>query len=108
MAHNSYFLPGDALFHTRITEESLKQLNAGKDIRFNYERPDPESVNFCGYAGFSKLVIKKPDASTLQKLAVIKIVYKNKFEERIFQEQKIYDKNGLIKNTKITQRARVQ
>lgn len=34
-----YFLPGDAFFHTVITEKVLKQLDEDPDYAFEYERP---------------------------------------------------------------------
>lgn len=34
-----YFLPGDAFFHTVITEEVLKKLNENPDYAFEYGRP---------------------------------------------------------------------
>ena len=91
MAHNSYFLPGDAFFHTRITEKKLTQLIAGKDAEFTYERPNPDMESGCGYAGYSKIVTPKITASIITNL---KKIYKSKYSERIFREQPIYDKKG--------------
>ena len=54
LANNNLFLPGDALFHTLLTEKKLKALENEANPRFDYFR----NVSFgsgCGFAGYSKL-----------------------------------------------------
>ena len=54
-AHNTFFLPGDAFFHTVLTEEVLNRIENQKNPVFTYSRPRFLANSLCGSAGFSKL-----------------------------------------------------
>jgi hypothetical protein len=64
-ATNVYFMPGDAFFHTRLTEDAVSSL-AGEagTATLAYERPSPFS--FCGYAGFPSMQIQDMDPGTVR------------------------------------------
>lgn len=58
VAHNTEFLPGDAFFHTILTENKVKEIQDQKDPQFGYVRPDQYSEPYlCGYAGYGGLTI---------------------------------------------------
>jgi hypothetical protein len=54
-AHNTFFLPGDAFFHTVLTGEVVQQFQREKNVRLSYKRPADAEFAFCGYAGFQHL-----------------------------------------------------
>ncbi|MBC8350341.1 MAG: hypothetical protein H8E66_00020 [Planctomycetes bacterium] len=56
---NQYFMPGDAFFHTVLTEELLGKIDEQADPVFIYHRPDFLPQMFCGYAGFQQLQYDK-------------------------------------------------
>jgi hypothetical protein len=58
VANNTLFLPGDAFFHTVLTEDHLKELPAQENPRFGYGRPELGRAG-CGYAGFAELEFTK-------------------------------------------------
>ena len=62
-ATNVYFMPGDAFFHTRLTEEVVSGLEAGS-VTLTYRKPSP--FTFCGYAGFPRLQIEQMDPEMTQ------------------------------------------
>lgn len=55
-ANNNYFLPGDAFFHSIITEDVLRKLDKNPE-RTLYYRFVCEPA-FCGYAGYSNISLK--------------------------------------------------
>ncbi len=55
-ASNNYFLPGDAFFHTIITEDVLKKLDEDPNSTLYYRFVCEPA--FCGYAGYRKLSLK--------------------------------------------------
>jgi hypothetical protein len=55
-ATNILFLPGDAFFATDLTEERVKSLDAVDAPEFRYRGPEWIPGNFCGYAGYARLV----------------------------------------------------
>jgi len=67
-AHNTFFLPGDAFFHTVLTEDVLNQMEKEKSPVFEYARPEFLGESFCGYAGFAKLEFKNMPDSLKQQL----------------------------------------
>ncbi len=54
-ANNNYFLPGDAFFHTTLTEKTVNRIIKEKNPTFEYVRPESLESYLCGYAGFRKL-----------------------------------------------------
>ena len=54
-AANQYFMPGDAFFHSVLTEEALDAMDATEDPVFEYDRPEFLPRMLCGYAGFRRL-----------------------------------------------------
>ena len=59
-AANTYFMPGDAFFHSRLTEDVIDDLvNGNGAATFRYDRPGPST--FSGYAGFPNLTIEGLD-----------------------------------------------
>ena len=54
-AANQYFMPGDAFFHTLLTEAVIKDMAVVSHPEFTYHRPEFLPRMFCGYAGFQKL-----------------------------------------------------
>lgn len=52
---NQYFMPGDAFFHTVLTEELLDRIDEQDHPVFAYDRPEFLPKMFCGYAGFQYL-----------------------------------------------------
>src|SRR5262245_48352901 len=66
LANNNFFLPGDAFFHTVLTEERLKALRANEDATFDYIYVAPGA--FCGNAGYERLTVKQLPAGFLRNL----------------------------------------
>jgi hypothetical protein len=58
-ANNNFFLPGDAFFHTVLTESLLQDIEKSKSPVFRYVRPDHLDTFLCGFAGFNKLQVKE-------------------------------------------------
>jgi hypothetical protein len=58
-ANNNYFLPGDAFFHTVLTESLLQDIEKSKSPVFQYVRPDHLDTFLCGFAGFDMLQVKE-------------------------------------------------
>jgi hypothetical protein len=58
-ANNNYFLPGDAFFHTVLTESLLQDIEKSKSPVFRYVRPDHLDTFLCGFAGFDMLQVKE-------------------------------------------------
>jgi hypothetical protein len=57
-AVNPGFIPGDALFHSVLTEDYLQTLRpASGTLELNYIYPEP--MMFCGYGGFDRLTVRK-------------------------------------------------
>lgn len=57
-AANIYFMPGDAFFHTQLTEDRVQSLSADRgSVVFGYVLPI-ESASFGGFAGFRRLEIR--------------------------------------------------
>ena len=54
LGNNNFFLPGDAFFHTVLTEEKLKALQRESSPQFDYSRNTTGTAG-CGYAGYRKL-----------------------------------------------------
>lgn len=54
-AVNPGLMPGDAFFHSTLTEDALESFGERR-IVLEYVYP-PDSVAFCGYAGFNRLEI---------------------------------------------------
>jgi hypothetical protein len=54
-ATNTFFLPGDAFFHTGLGTERLDRLEEETSPVFGYVRPRNAAWTGCGYAGFSHL-----------------------------------------------------
>lgn len=50
--HNTYFLPGDAFFHTVLTEDVVDSRLQMDNPSFAYSRPDPFVGAACGDAGY--------------------------------------------------------
>jgi hypothetical protein len=56
-AVNPGFIPGDACFHSLLTEDYLQTLRpAGGVIELQYIYPEP--MMFCGYGGFDRLTVR--------------------------------------------------
>ncbi|MBW3540881.1 MAG: hypothetical protein KY476_11470 [Planctomycetes bacterium] len=65
-AANVYFMPGDAFFHTILTDDSLKVLErAGDTITLTYDLP---AASFCGFAGFERIQIDVGSSRIAQRL----------------------------------------
>lgn len=64
LAHNNYFLPGDAFFATSLTGEKIKKLkeDGSTKINFSYTRMD-NSFMACGNVGYSQLEISNFDSA---------------------------------------------
>jgi len=58
-ANNNFFLPGDAFFHTVLTESLLQDIEKSKSPVFRYVRPDHLDTFLCGFAGFNMLQVKE-------------------------------------------------
>jgi len=54
-AYNANFFPGDAFFHFRLDAPTAARLGEAPSPVFQYERPDPNTIVFCGYAGYAQL-----------------------------------------------------
>ena len=54
-ANNNYFLPGDAFFHTIITQDTIQILEKNPKSAFYYRFVCEPA--FCGYAGYSNLIL---------------------------------------------------
>lgn len=65
VAGNTDFLPGDAFFHTRLTAKRLETLKNSEEKSFQYIRPEDEATAGCGYAGYSKLIVKNLKEETI-------------------------------------------
>lgn len=60
LAHNTFFLSGDAFFCSALTQEFAEYLSSEKDPVFPYSRLDQGS-SFCGNAGYESLQVKALD-----------------------------------------------
>lgn len=58
-ANNNFFLPGDAFFHTVLTQDALRALETTQNPIFRYQRPSHLDSFFCGVAGFEQLEVKE-------------------------------------------------
>jgi hypothetical protein len=55
-ATNNYFFPGDAFFHTTLSEDTLNRIEKEASPRFAYAYPNEDREEYlCGYAGFEIL-----------------------------------------------------
>lgn len=54
-ATNTFFLPGDALFHFRLNGQLLETFEQEETLRFVYARPRQYGISMCGFAGFPML-----------------------------------------------------
>ena len=70
-ATNQYFMPGDAFFHTELTEDQLNRMELTDNPVFTYDRPDFLPRMFCGYAGFKHLQYNRMPASMKQNLHLV-------------------------------------
>jgi hypothetical protein len=70
LANNNFFLPGDAFFPTRLTEEDLGQLQAdSKDGPvFEYSSLGGYERAFCGYAGYERARFSNVDQRFIENL----------------------------------------
>jgi hypothetical protein len=69
LANNNLFLPGDAFFPTRLTEEDLGKLKADKDGPiFEYSSLGGYQAAFCGYAGYERARFAKVDQEFIDNL----------------------------------------
>ena len=58
-ASNQYFMPGDAFFHTVLTEDVLDRVDDQENPVFEYDRPEFLPQMLCGNIGFQKLQYTK-------------------------------------------------
>jgi hypothetical protein len=75
-ANNNFFLPGDAFFPTRLTEDKLNELKAdAKDGPvFEYSSLGGYEGAFCGYAGYERAQFAKVDQAFISNL---KLAYRH-------------------------------
>ncbi|HEX6986923.1 MAG TPA: hypothetical protein VF170_16215, partial [Planctomycetaceae bacterium] len=53
------FMPGDAFFHTRLTQDVADSIpSEGGTVTLPYRAPDHAMGGLCGYAGFAKLEVR--------------------------------------------------
>ncbi|MAI30393.1 MAG: hypothetical protein CBE00_00650 [Planctomycetaceae bacterium TMED240] len=93
-AHNTYFLPGDAFFHTVLTEETLNRIEEEKNPIFNYSRPEFLDNSLCGYAGFSKLEFRNMPIELKQRLRQVYDELREDVPKRIEIRDEIIYKQG--------------
>lgn len=64
LAHNNYFLPGDAFFSVTLTRDTIREwtTNEGGDFEFHYTRFDGQFMA-CGNIGYTKLKVSGIDDS---------------------------------------------
>ena len=67
-AANQFFMPGDAFFHTLLTQKSLNRIAKSPQPVFTYHRPSHLPSMFCGYAGFATMQYKDMPASLRRNL----------------------------------------
>jgi hypothetical protein len=69
LANNNAFLPGDAFFPTRLTEEGLGQLKADKNGPiFDYSSLGGYEAAFCGHAGYWRARFTRIDQAFINNL----------------------------------------
>lgn len=64
LATNRGFMPGDACFHSILTQDRLAALTESADATFPFVRPKDEQFAFCGYAGYWSLQLP-PNSDSL-------------------------------------------
>lgn len=95
-AHNTFFLPGDAFFHTVLTEEVLDQIENEKNPIFTYSRPEFIESSFCGYAGFSKLEFRSMPMKFKKRLREVYDQLRDAVPKRVeITDEVIYRKGDL-------------
>jgi hypothetical protein len=67
-ATNTFFLPGDAFFHTGLGIERLDRLEEETSPVFGYVRPRNAAWTGCGYAGFASLKYEEMPGSLKKNL----------------------------------------
>ena len=66
-AHNTYFLPGDAFFFSRLDADDLQQLQTTSSPIFQYGNPFNGAAG-CGYIGYEKIELHEMDKATKDSL----------------------------------------
>lgn len=93
-AHNTFFLPGDAFFHTVLTEDTLTQIDKEKSPIFKYDRPKFLEDSLCGHAGFSKLEFRNMPVAFKQRLRQVYDELREDVHKRIEIKNEIIYKKG--------------
>lgn len=60
-ATNRGFMPGDAFFHSRLSQATSRRLVEDSDMILSFSRPATAIPSFCGFAGYWR--IRLPDES---------------------------------------------
>jgi hypothetical protein len=90
-ANNNFFLPGDAFFPTRLTEDELNKLNVNaKDgPTFEYSSLGGYEGAFCGYAGYERARFAKVDQPFINNLRLAyRHVRKNYEPKKLMEEER--------------------
>ena len=75
-------MPGDAFFHTVLTEQTVKSLESEQHPLFQYEYPVTKTVGYgCGFAGYDTLQFKN-----------MSDVFKKNIRQVYYDLRKIYPK----------------
>lgn len=82
-ASNTHFLPGDAFYHTILTEELVTWIQTEESPVFEYERPAHFPGAFCGNAGYSRIAFEKMPVLLKQNLRDAYFDLRNKYPKRI-------------------------
>jgi len=66
--HNTYFLPGDAFFFSRLDSKGLQRMQTSESPILQYGLPSNGAMG-CGYIGYEKIQLQEMDIKT--KLALV-------------------------------------
>ena len=67
-ATNRGFMPGDAFFHSVLTQDTCTRLADSESASLRFVRPKGESIASCGYAGYWALQLPKGSAPLVKNL----------------------------------------
>lgn len=87
LAVNIGFLPGDACFHARLTEDLVNRLASEPSTPLGYAKGKETGGDFCGYAGYWSLIINDPND-----------LYRTKLGQ-LYRDLRLYDPQQLIVST---------
>ena len=85
LGHNTYFLPGDAFFFTRVDQRVLTELESAESPVLQYGSPFNAGMG-CGYIGYSTIQLEEMSDETKAALVKSYQQFETEIKDRLLAE----------------------